>query len=373
MLPLRVRWCDVVALFLIGACCAACPADPRSLAEAAGTAPPPLEVAVVGATPLPRPLFVAELSRAGVARVRDEASRRALAREVLDRMVQQELLAQAAAAAGLVVEDTELEREYGRITAGYPPGMFSRVLHAEQLTLAEFQRRLRRRLAVEAYLRGQFSALEEPTEGELTAHFETRRRGQASGPRVRARQILLKTEEAALDLLPQLRKGTLAFAEAARRHSIAPEAEEGGALGWFERGSMPTVFEVCFDLELGKPSQVVASEFGFHIFLVEERSETTSPSMDEARPRLLAEMRQMRQEEFVRTHTEELRRKTEVVFSEEAFDVALRQLPQGPSGDERGPDEVSSPAGLERRSDSASQQPRAPRAQPMPRAQGVSP
>lgn len=373
MLPLPVRWSHAVAVLLLGACCAACPSDPRSLAEAAGTAPPPLEVAVVGAVPLTRPRFVAELSRAGVARVRDEVSRRTLAREVLDRMVQQELLSQAAAAAGIVVEDAELEGEYGRITAGYPPGMFQRVLHAEQLTMTEYQRRLRRRLAVEAYLSGRFSAIEDPSEGELTSHFEASRARNGSGPRVRARQILLKTEEAALDLLPKLRKGTLAFAEAARRYSIAPEAEEGGALGWFERGSMPMVFEACFDLEIGKPSHVVASEFGFHIFLVEERSEAASVSMEEARPRIVAELRQLRQEEHVRIHTEELRQKTEVIFFEEAFEAALRQLPRGPSGEERGPDEVSSPSGLEYRPDASSQQPRAPRAQPMPRAQGVSP
>lgn len=373
MWSVPVRWCGATALLLVGACLGGCPADPRSLAETAGTASLPLEVAIIGAIPLTRPLFVAELSRTGVARVSDEAARRELAREVLDRMVQQELLSQASVAAGVVVSDADLEREYERITAGYPPGMFQRVLHAEQLTMAEYQRRLRRRLAVEAYLSERFSTLEEPSEAELTARFEANHRGEARGLRVRARQILLKTEEAALDLLPQLRKGALPFAEAARRHSIAPEAQEGGALGWFERGSMPAVFEVCFDLDLGKPSHVVASEFGFHIFLVEERREASSVSMDEERPRLLAELRQARQEENVRAHTEELRRKIQVTLSEEAFAAALRQLPRGPSGAERGPDEASSPLGLERRPDSASQKPRAPRAQPMPRTQGVSP
>jgi hypothetical protein len=136
---------------------------------------------------------------------------------------------------------------------------------------------------------------------------------------------------------------------------------------------MPAVFEVCFDLEIGKPSHVVASEFGFHIFLVEERAEGAAISLTEARPRLLAELRQLQQEQNVRTHTEELRMQTKVTFSEEAFAAALRQLPRGPFDDERGPDEVSSPMGLERRPESATQQPRAPRAQPLPSAQGVSP
>lgn len=85
---------------------------------------------------------------------------------------------------------------------------------------------------------------------------------------VRARQIVVQTEEEATELHLLLRRGH-DFSTLAAQRSISPEGQRGGDLGWFEQGSLPKVFdETCFSLRLGQTSPVTPSEYGFHIFEV---------------------------------------------------------------------------------------------------------
>ena len=101
--------------------------------------------------------------------------------------------------------------------------------------------------------------------------------------RVRARHILLRVEPdataereqevraAAESLLEEIRGGA-DFAEVARRASEDPGSREsGGDLGFFERGKMVPAFDAAaFSLEADQVSEVIRSEFGFHIIRVEE-------------------------------------------------------------------------------------------------------
>lgn len=338
-----------------------CPSDPRGRE-------PPTVVASVGASEIKRPAFVAELSRAGVARLEDKEARRRLAREVLERMVRQELLFQAAIAAGIEVDQHEVERELARSAAEYPSGMFQRVLHAEQLTVEQFEGRVRRRSVVERYLTERFAKLPAPTEAEVLARFDATAAKNARPERVRARQILLKTEEEAHDLLAQLQKGSVSFEDAARRSSEAPEGEKGGDLGWFAPGQMPPVFDVCFALENGKLSDVVASEFGFHIFQVSDRQAGGPEPLEEARRRIEVDLRQERQEQELAAHAVELRSAARVTLVESAFEASLAQLPEGPFEEDRGPDEIAPAALGEAAEVPGDALKTAPRAKPVPRA-----
>jgi peptidyl-prolyl cis-trans isomerase C len=83
----------------------------------------------------------------------------------------------------------------------------------------------------------------------------------------RVSHILMNTPEEAEQV--QSRLGAESFASLARKYSADQQADEGGDLGYLSRGNMiPEFEEVVFGMKIGEISDVIASEFGYHIIQV---------------------------------------------------------------------------------------------------------
>lgn len=103
-----------------------------------------------------------------------------------------------------------------------------------------------------------------------------------------------KARAKAESLLQTLRKDPKAFADLARKNSEDPgSARNGGDLDFFARGAMVKVFEdTAFALNKGEISQVVESEFGFHIIQLTDIKLPVKPSLEAMRPQLESDLRQ---------------------------------------------------------------------------------
>jgi peptidyl-prolyl cis-trans isomerase C len=114
----------------------------------------------------------------------------------------------------------------------------------------------------------------------------------------RASHILIEKKDdnsikEAQELLAKI-KGGAKFEDLAKEFSKDPgSAARGGDLGFFGEGRMVKPFEDAVKA-LGKPgdiSDVVESQFGFHIIRLEERQAKTTRSFEEVKPQLMAESR----------------------------------------------------------------------------------
>ena len=103
---------------------------------------------------------------------------------------------------------------------------------------------------------------------------------------VRARHILVETEEEAKAVLAELKKGA-DFAELAKSKSKDPGASDGGDLGYFTKDQMvPEFAEVAFKLDKGAISDPVKSQFGWHIIKVEDKRERQPPEFDKVKDQI---------------------------------------------------------------------------------------
>ncbi len=91
-------------------------------------------------------------------------------------------------------------------------------------------------------------------------------------PRAVARHILVPTEAKAREIKKQIETGA-DFAALAKQHSSCPSGKQGGSLGEFARGAMVPEFDavVFGDLPIGKVSEPVKTQFGYHLLQVEKR------------------------------------------------------------------------------------------------------
>lgn len=138
---------------------------------------------------------------------------------------------------------------------------------------------------------------------QLKQAYNARRDQYRTPERVRARHILLKTtgksagetatiKQKAEDLLKQLKAGGN-FAELAKKNSEdTGSGAKGGELGWIVKGQMVPNFEAAvFSLPVNKISDLVTTEYGFHIVQVEEKQEAHTQTLDEVRGQLSAELK----------------------------------------------------------------------------------
>ncbi len=122
--------------------------------------------------------------------------------------------------------------------------------------------------------------------------------------RVLVRHILIKTpapgpdgkvDEKAVDaarqkaesLLAQIKKGAN-FAELAKKNSEDPGSkEEGGSLGWIQRGrTVPEFEQSAFSLPKGETSGVIRTTYGFHILRVEDKQQAHLKPLEEVKAQI---------------------------------------------------------------------------------------
>ncbi|MBD3871252.1 MAG: peptidylprolyl isomerase [Acidobacteria bacterium] len=109
----------------------------------------------------------------------------------------------------------------------------------------------------------------EPSEAEIST--EVGRKAEETRPaRAHVRQLLLDSHELGLEALQRLSVGE-DFVEVSRQLSRAPNASDGGELGFFDHGSLPPeIDEVIFSLAPGEYSEPVQGPSGYHVFQILE-------------------------------------------------------------------------------------------------------
>lgn len=168
---------------------------------------------------------------------------------VLDDLVDTALLARAARDAGYTVDDAALQAGLDEIVAGLgSQAAFDDWLSRMGYTAESFRSALRRSMEA-AWQREQIVAAV-PERAE----------------QVHARQILVLTEAAARQVIQRLGQAGANFATLAFGYDLST----GGDLGWFPRGylTQPAVEEAAFALQPGETSEIIATDFGYHILQV---------------------------------------------------------------------------------------------------------
>lgn len=202
-----------------------------------------------------------------------------LKKALMKQLIEKRLVLNEAQRMGLTVGDEEVEEAFSIIKGNYPPGGLDMITR-DAAALRQWKEGLRQRLLIEKVITRISQVTTIIDERALRKYYKKHRSEFTLPEQVSVRQIVVKDRQEAEEILQKV-KGGARFDELAKRHSIGPEAEAGGDLGFFGTGDMPEEFNVVFTLKAGETSKVVQSPYGYHIFqVVAKRGEVESDFAD---------------------------------------------------------------------------------------------
>ena len=210
---------------------------------------------------------------------------------VLDQMISEKLLIQEAKDMGLE-EDKDILEQIKKMTE-------------QILAQALIEREILDKISV--------------NDEEVLDYYEQNKDSFTEKEQVHLYNILLETEEEAQNVLEQLKAGE-DFSEIAIEKSSGPSAAQGGDLGYVAKGTIiPEIEEVIFALELEELSEVVKTDFGFHILKINEKKPETVKTLEEVKEEILQTLLPDKQKEAFENLLEELKGKVEIEIDEEAL------------------------------------------------------
>jgi peptidyl-prolyl cis-trans isomerase C len=221
-------------------------------------------------------------------------------RGVLDQLVSVKLLTQEAATRKVAVPDADVDARIAELKKQFPSDdVFNQALKQRNKTVDMLKAEARSSMAVQ-------KMLEESLNGKIAVSpqqaqdFYDKNPDQFKRPeQVRASHILFSLQQAAdvgakaavkrkaEGVLKQVKAGS-DFAALAKEHSQDPgSAINGGDLGFFQRGQMvPPFDQAAFTLAPGSTSDLVETQFGYHIIRVTAKRDAGTVPLEEVRPQL---------------------------------------------------------------------------------------
>ena len=194
------------------------------------------------------------------------------------------------------------------------------------ITPDQFKKEIEIGIQAEDLFGRQTTSMKPVTEQEVRLFYDNNKERFLQPERVRASHILLTTNKDDADttrarkkaeaqrILGELKKGA-DFAETARKYSGCPSKEQGGDLGFFERGRMVPAFETAaFGLKKGQMSGVVETQFGYHIIKVTDRASASTAPFDQAKQNIEQYLGQQKRQQVITAFFDSLRSAAKVEY-----------------------------------------------------------
>lgn len=234
----------------------------------------------------------------------DESNAPAIKKNILETLINRELLYQESKAKGIGVEASELENSLEKIKQRIPPGKsFAEALAEINISEKEFKETIEKAMVIQKLMEAEIYQKISISEKETRIFYDNNPQFFKKPEQVKASHILIQVAADAdeetrkqarkriEDIQQKLRQGE-DFALLAKQYSECPSGKNGGDLGVFDRNKMVKRFaDAAFSLEPGGVSDIVETQFGFHLIKVFEKMPETKLAYKDIQERIGETMR----------------------------------------------------------------------------------
>lgn len=251
-----------------------------------------------------------------------QGERRSLHRALLEQLIEKEMLLQEASRLKIHPTDLELGEKMEGLKDGMDEAAFSQLLIDQKVSRKDLEEATKNNLSIEKLLNQLFNEHSQETlripEEAVREYYDTNQEKWRVDEELKLRQIVVETEEEAEALRLSILNGA-DFLKSAVMHSQPSHIGDGGDLGYLERAETPIGFDSLFQTKVGEISQVIKTQFGYHIVKVEDRRPARIRSYEDVREKITQVLIEKKREALFGEWLKKLRQRTEVLINEELF------------------------------------------------------
>jgi peptidyl-prolyl cis-trans isomerase C len=244
---------------------------------------------------------------------------------VLNQLISAELLYQAGSKLKVAGLDKQVADKLAQGRAKFPnDAAYENALKSSDLTPKALEELIRKDTVINNLIVKEIVPKVSVSDADAKKFYDNNKDKFKRGDQVRASHILCKVDpqataeekkkakEKAAALLKQIKAGK-DFAELAKTNSDCPSKEQGGDLNFFGKGQMVPAFETAaFALKPGEVSDIVETQFGYHIIKVTERKEAGEAKFDEVKPRILDYLKNEKTQKAINDYIAQLKEKAKI-------------------------------------------------------------
>ena len=249
-----------------------------------------------------------------------------LVKRATEQAVGTRLLMDEASKRSVDISEDEIEAELNKVVEQVGGvDAFKAALAQQKIDEASFREQLKQGRRVDKLIQEAIKSVCDPTEDEHKKHYGEHKDDFNKSERVLAQHILISpdgTEESskaqAREKIVEIRErvaGGKKFSDEAAAHSMCPSGKEGGSLGWFGRGMMVPEFDnAVFSMNVGDVSDVVETQFGFHLICKTDQEEASEASYEDSRDKILEMLRHSKRGEAMTAFVDTLKAAAKIEY-----------------------------------------------------------
>jgi len=268
-----------------------------------------------------------ELARMQVPMAERAEARQKVLKQALDVLIGEKLLEAQVKELNIEISDQEIDLGIQDVLKQnhLEQAQFEQALRSEGYTMASYREFMRGHMAKMKLINAKVRAAVNVSDEDLKAEYASWAKQQQGEVEVHARHILIPVKPAAPQeevekarakaqaLADEARKPGVNFTELAKSKSEGSSAADGGDLGWFGKGVMVPAFEkVAFSMDVGKISDPVRTQFGWHVIRIEEKRAIGVKQFDEVKDELREKMTRSQMERETASYVAQLRQQATV-------------------------------------------------------------
>jgi peptidyl-prolyl cis-trans isomerase C len=248
-----------------------------------------------------------------------------LYRKALEELVTYTVLSQETRTRKVNVTDAEVDSGIQQMRGQFPTeDAFKKALEARGMTLDKLKADTRIDISINKMVEAEVSTQPPPSDAQVRDFYDKNPDKFKQDETVRASHILFRVDEnadaatkkKAMDeaqgVLKQARGGA-DFGELAKKHSADSSSQQGGDLNFFTKGQMvPPFDQAAFAMKPGEISDIVTTQFGYHIIKVTDRRPASTVPFDQVSGRIKEFLTEQQKQQKADAFIQSLKQKAKI-------------------------------------------------------------